>query len=270
MAPMNITIDELHNILLEILDDFAQICGANNLTWFLTGGTLLGAVRHKGFIPWDDDVDVSMPRNDFEKLLNIFDNSSTSKYYIISSRSQSMSRDFYTKGYAKFCKNRTIFIEKATINQNEHTGFFIDVFPVDNCVRFFLPFQERLAKFCRTLYQFKTYAYTPNNWIKTSICHIISCFLPSRFILILISKIYTFFNKFNTKYATIFPGRYGHKRETHKKTIIFPLSTISFEGKEYPIPRNPDIFLTTVYGNYMEIPALEKRKIHSSILEKGE
>ena len=67
----NATLKKLHSIEIEILDEFVRICNKHNLQYFLIGGTLLGAVRHKGFIPWDDDLDVAMPRNDYENFLKI-------------------------------------------------------------------------------------------------------------------------------------------------------------------------------------------------------
>lgn len=72
----------LHSTMIEILDEFDRICNKHNLTYFLIGGTLLGAVRHKGFIPWDDDMDLAMPREDYEKFINVYYKELNDKYYL--------------------------------------------------------------------------------------------------------------------------------------------------------------------------------------------
>ena len=75
-------LDKLHKVELEILDDFVKICNKNNLTYFLTGGTMLGAVRHNGFIPWDDDIDIGMPRKDYDEFIKIAPKELGNKYYL--------------------------------------------------------------------------------------------------------------------------------------------------------------------------------------------
>ena len=76
------TLDKLHQVEMEILDDFVKVCEKHKLRYFLTGGTMLGAVRHSGFIPWDDDVDIGMPREDYDKFIEIGDEALGDKYQL--------------------------------------------------------------------------------------------------------------------------------------------------------------------------------------------
>jgi lipopolysaccharide cholinephosphotransferase len=120
------TLKQLQNVLHEILDEFVRICEENSLTYFLASGTLLGAVRHKGFIPWDDDIDVAMPRKDYEIFLNIFENNTETNYYVLSNRG-SQNKFMLYRGLAKFCKEGTIFAASNIPNPDKYPGIFIDI-----------------------------------------------------------------------------------------------------------------------------------------------
>ena len=115
---------------LEILEKIDEICKKNNINYFLIGGTLLGDVRHKGFIPWDDDIDIGMLREDYEKFINVcLKNGALGKdYYLHCNESD----DDYFIPFIKVKKNNTTFAEKNIENINTHKGIFLDIFPYDN------------------------------------------------------------------------------------------------------------------------------------------
>jgi len=113
----NEILKNLHFTLIEILDEFVKICNENNLTYFLTAGTLLGAVRHKGFIPWDDDIDIAMPRSDYNKFLALHKNHINSKFYIYSRKFPVDTENHYKK-YFKFCKKGTLFAREDWLQEN--------------------------------------------------------------------------------------------------------------------------------------------------------
>jgi lipopolysaccharide cholinephosphotransferase len=254
------TLIKLRSVMLELLDEFVRICDENNLVYFLTAGTLLGAVRHKGFIPWDDDMDIAMPRNDYEKFLDICDMDDASNYYALSNRSPN-NAVHHNKQFAKFCKKGTVYVE-SNVDPNRYSGIFIDIFPYDKCILFFAPLQTLLVKTALKLYLIKTHLYIPPKKIKLFIGKIFCLFLREQFLDMMLSKLYLLCNKLNTKHISFFSGRYGYKKETHQYDEIFPLAKIQFEGKHYCAPNNWDLFLKKLYGNYMELPPVEERISH--------
>ena len=119
---------KLHEVEVEILDEVVRICDKYNLDYYLVGGTLIGAIRHKGFIPWDDDLDISMPRADYEKFLEVAPLELDEKYYL---ENRKYNEKFHLP-FTKIKKNNTEFRETFTSSLDNHKGIFVDIFPLDN------------------------------------------------------------------------------------------------------------------------------------------
>ena len=123
-----VTIQEIQSKLLEILLYFQKFCQENGLGFVLAGGTCLGAVRHKGFIPWDDDVDVFMLRDDYEKLCRIWDEKADTEHY---SCVRSNDRFNIRHSATEIKDNNTTFINRHSVDLDIHQGLMIDVIPLD-------------------------------------------------------------------------------------------------------------------------------------------
>ena len=254
------TLKKLHVVLVEILDEFVRVCEENNFTYFLTAGTLLGAVRHKGFIPWDDDIDVAMPRKDYEKMLNYYKNNNCSNYYLFSRINTSNSRCI-NEAFAKICKKNTL-VARVNYKKENYSGIWIDIWPFDNCYKPLVFFQTKIIKFLNKIYLNKNSIHSLNKKNKSHAIKTAFSFIPEKFIDYLLRYLYIIFNNRTTRYISFFCAKYGHIRETHKLIELFSLRKVLFNNKYYDAPNDYDSFLKTKYGNYMEIPSEDNRDNH--------
>ncbi|WP_409022727.1 phosphorylcholine transferase LicD [Dellaglioa sp. P0083] len=120
-------IEELHKVELDLIQEVVEICQKNNIKYFMIGGSLLGAVRHQGFIPWDDDVDIGMVRDDYDRFLQIAPQEISQPYYFLQT---DQSDPNYAFGYAKLLDESIHVEEKRNIN-DARKGVFVDIFPFD-------------------------------------------------------------------------------------------------------------------------------------------
>lgn len=119
-------LQKLHAEILRIMDEIHRVCTKNGLTYYLVGGTLLGAVRHQGFIPWDDDLDIAMPRADFDRFIHIAEKELGSEFYL----NWITTNPKYWLFFPKICLRNTTF-DEGVIKKDIPMGIFIDIFPLD-------------------------------------------------------------------------------------------------------------------------------------------
>lgn len=260
-------LSEIKQIEFDILKKFVDFCDKNQINYSLAYGTLLGCVRHGGFIPWDDDIDVFLPRTDYEKLLSlkdVFENSFKELNF------KCLGTKNYPFGFLKITNNETL-VEEKEIEKKYRYGIWIDVFPLDKI-------SSNKKKHLKNIKKI-------NFWNKILVKSIIAngnfCDgkkkqIANSFFLIplshLIAKIIDIpklcaknaekFNHEKTNLFTNYIWENNTRFPVFDITKIFPTKKGTFEGVEFNIPNDSDNILKTLYGNYMELPPESERVSH--------
>ena len=253
------TLKKLHTVQIEILDEFVRICNKHKLTYFLYGGTLLGAIRHKGFIPWDDDIDVSMPRKDYDKFIVIAQKELNSKYYL---DCYETNKDYYLP-FAKVKKNNTLFDEAECTNIEHHKGIYIDIFPLEN-VKDNHKIRKIRALFIRSIVETMFYKLKirPLNKVRHPVIVFILSLLRKKSLMEWQKRLMTKNKNDKSLYVCGLSGSYAYEKELILREYLIPAKKVVFEGKEYMGMNNYDAYLSKVYGDYMKLPPKEKRVNH--------
>lgn len=263
------TLEQLKETLLAIMKDFDVFCKENNLNYFLIGGTLLGAVRHKGFIPWDDDLDVVMPRDDYDRMIAIFKDKENPRYVL-----QSLETDTqYWLPFAKLRMKNTLYDDLPTRYVKSHRGIFIDIFPIDHASEPDRPKQRvkvRLAKMLRKIADFKTTALfskdTGNRgkYFVKSLVSLIFKPVSTHRILMWQKKLITGLGDSDSDYFINVGSQYSFKKQTMPKAVYFPPKQLSFEDTQFDVPNDFEYVLKRIFGgSYMELPPEDKRQTHA-------
>ena len=253
------TLNKLHHVHMEILDEFVRICVKHQLTYFLVGGTLLGAVRHKGFIPWDDDVDVGMPRCDYEKFIEIAKDEINNEYFLDCFETN---KGYYLP-FIKIRKNKTTFDEMISHHINNHKGIFIDVFPFENVDKndLNLKIHAFLSLALADSVALKTKTKNKKDIRYPFISKIFMIF-NQRILMQWQKKITTFCKNNNSKYLCVIGTGYGYRRELNLRKDILPVKEIEFNSRMVNGMQNNNQYLEGIYGDYMKLPPIEKRRNH--------
>lgn len=267
-------IKKIQAIELEILLEFDRICRENNIKYQLFAGSLLGAVRHKGFIPWDDDIDVCMLREEYDKFLKIIDKNLSKKYFF---QTYKTDREYMNK-FSKIRKNNTIFMEKLVENLDMHHGIYIDIFPFDNIEPYTLlgKLQLKSLEYLNDFFKCRLkdrYALEKSNFkrYKTLLFYYIIEILPFSKLNVdnFIMKIMCAFNNKKTEYVADLntPNKEMYLKSTIKRSCFLESMDLEFEGRKFPGPLEFDGILTKAYGDYMKLPDEEDRVSPHNIIE---
>ena len=265
------TLKRIQEVELEILKDFMDICDRHGLDYFGIAGTGIGALRHHGFIPWDDDIDVAMPRDDFEKLLPLVEKEMGDKYLIMNAERYPN----YPLMTTRMTMRGTKFKEEALKNIDAPLGIFLDLYPLDKVsdnpkeARR----QARDAWFWSKILILRSIPFPMlgfSGW-KAKIIHAI-CGLAHLVLSILhVPKTWIYKKAYEAE------TRSNHYTKTKNLDFfcdttpyinlyavkdIYPLRKLPFEDVELNFPHNLHNNLTGMYGDYMQLPPEEKRKNH--------
>lgn len=262
-----VSIKDAQKIMLDILIEFDRICKENNLRYFLDWGTLLGAARHKGFIPWDDDLDVSMPRKDFEKFRLIAKENLDKKYFLQTPETDKHYKYYYIPMKLRFNDSR--YIEKVESGEEKfNQGIYIDVFPLD-----YLP-KGRINYKIQCFYKYIMERANMINEgfsgvsLKRKVIYPLVYFFVKVLNINSRKKIEKFFvekcKRYDDKYWS---GIDLYLKQEYKKEDLFPLKEIVFENNTFSSPNNFDAVLTKMYGDYNTLPPMNERFSHSKKIE---
>lgn len=249
-----ITTEELKAIQLDILQKVADFCDKNGLRYFLCGGTLIGAIRHKGYIPWDDDIDIAMPRPDYDQFIRTFNQPDS--YYQVSSLAND---PLYALPYAKVYDNRTIL--RQLQYPGDKFGVNIDVFPADGVKDAAQIYKiMRLRKYLNTK--------RANYYKRTLSKIIINTFGKILLFPFSARKIASWIDNETRKCAFgsvpkagVIANPYG-PCEMVDKSVFDSDVYQEFEGRKFRVPIGFDTWLRSIYGDYMQLPPEEHRVPH--------
>lgn len=254
------TVRDIQLKAMECLREVDRICTKHDIPYFLSWGTALGAVRHNGFIPWDDDVDVSMMYPDYLKFLNVCKTELDTEHFFL----QTPDTDYNTMvPHAKLRMNNTTSMDEKYSHIKMHWGLCIDIFPIRNA-----PDSESDRKklvFLSMLYRLtlrRKVITGKNKLLVNALCTI---FTEKRFRKMLLNKIDSMCPE--TATADVFDMEGISSRKIfYPRNLVDSTQLLSFEGENFPCPKNIHEYLTNLYGDYMTPPPETSRTGHTGII----
>ncbi len=260
----------VHRIQLEMSLEVKRICQKHQIKYSIIAGTLLGAVRHGGFIPWDDDMDIGMMRDEYEKFIAVAKDELKDEYFI-----QTWETDLgFALPITKIKKNGTIFIERNSSKSNQHNGIYIDIFPFDNVPAntFRRKYQSVVTYILKRflLIKLKYEVWEENEILKKLIYKFVGLItkpISAKRIKKILNREMKKYNKIHTESIVTFGGSYGYWKETLKRSWLENLTDIKYESFMLSCPQNYIDYLTYFYGDYMTPPPEDKRYNRHKIIE---
>ncbi len=251
---------------MPILLEFRRICENHKIKYYLAAGTMLGAVRHGGFIPWDPDIDIIMPRSDYEKFMEICATELDEKYFLANYKSEK----YHCNPHAKIYINNTeIVYANPNIREHsrDHPGIYIDIAPLDKAPEEVRKQKKQANKimFYRRLRHFKQGKIYEDGILKykriiKTLVRWALFFIPLRFINKKEDLCMQKYNNTDSSLVCDMPSKYPYSRMVTKKTIYGEPTPVIFEGEQFTGPEKVDEYLKMYYGNYMETPPLKEKE----------
>lgn len=248
--PEGSTLRKAQMRMLDILQVIDAICRKHNIPYFLDGGSLIGAVRHGGFIPWDDDLDIAVMRNDFVRLRKILQQElPTNLVY------QDSTTDYNFPLLIGKVRDTKSYFEEEFTHKLKQKGIYVDIIPMEK-----VPSIKWKAKLD---YWYGHCFRAIHNYTDTKDKVLSCCVMPFAWILVQLTRLFNHLSK-SKQIAHV----YGWKAYNGFSSLdVFPVKRIPFENIEVYVPKNPDAVLKALFGNYMQIPPEDKRIIHTGKIE---
>ena len=259
----DINLKRIQQIEYDMLKDIAHFCDQNNIEYFITGGTLLGAIRHGGFIPWDDDIDIGMDLKNYKKFLRIARDSFPKKYFIQNFKTEKK----YNYAWTKIRLNGTTFMDARMTNFEIHSGVFIDIFLYngisDNKIcRITQTIAARIQRvLLRKFYYLECDVTNPHS---NAIYYILPEFLRRGLIYILDHIVNVDCTKtrwcYDTYYATV------GKECKYRSKWFKNLKKVRFRDEYFLAPNDPEAWLESKYGDWQTLPPESERIGHGDTI----
>lgn len=256
---------ELQLIQLEAMKQIHAICVKKHIQYYIIAGTLLGAIRHGGYIPWDDDIDIAMMRNDYETFKSVFSQEIDNQKYFL----QNYTTDkYFQPALQRVCIKNTIQDLPTEYHLHNCKNTFIDIFPLDNApneIKLRLHQAKRLAHIDRLINLKLYHIYEKDNWLSTFVKQITSFCLsaiPLTILRVARVKEMTRYNHIPTQCVASTVSKYGYTKQLMDRSIYGKPVLINFEGVKLYGPNQADNYLLHLYGrDYMQEPPIEKREL---------
>lgn len=262
---INSELNKLHSLQIMLMEEIKRICDLNCIKYSLTGGSLIGAIRHKGFIPWDDDMDVAMLREDYNIFLVACKTQLDPKFEI-----QTMDSDEnYFYGFAKILLKDTHLVQYCHEKTKQKKGIYVDIFPLDT-----VPEDEKkkkkhkitnyllikmLSRKGRVEVEDK---YSLKKHIAFHAIDVLNIFFSMPYLKRKLQENMTRYSNEKSCYVCNLCGYYGYDKETTYKAYFEKTINLPFENTEFAVIERYDDFLKHIYGDYMQLPPENKRHTH--------
>ena len=250
---------KLHKDLLTILLELDRICRKHNIRYFLSGGTLLGAIRHKGFIPWDDDIDVEMMREDYDKFCEICKSELNHEKFFLQTQNNDIN---YNWVYGKLRLKGTEYVRVGQDHLKQKTGIFIDIFPIDNTKNNKVSqyIISRGCEICRSILWSNVGVKISQSYLQKIKYRVLSI-IPRKAAINIFEYLAKLYNDIDTNYRVFY-----NLKLKNRKCYIYESKwyeeelNVEFEKYKFPIPIGYKYILEMYYGDYMKLPEKDKRK----------
>ena len=260
-----LTLEELKEIEFEILKVFDAFCKENDIKYFLSHGTLLGAIRYKKFIPWDDDVDLLIPRDDYNRMITLFKDTDRYKLFAFEKDNK------YRYPFAKLC-DMTTRKDEYDYNNGVELGVDIDLFPLDawdkdlEKAMLEVKYIRKNMSFLRLLKLKEPDSVNPVKRILKGAIMLILKALGSKLFINNIIKASVKDEQINNKYLGCKSWCVYGEKGIIPAEVFSETAEIEFEGEMFPAPKDYDTYLTCLYGDYLPEPPPEKRQTHHDFI----